>query len=44
MKDRRVSLRQIASEMSISVGAILYDTLNLFKASARWVPRLLTPE
>ena len=39
VKDRRVSVRQIASEMGISVGSvetILHDRLNLFKASVRW--------
>ena len=33
--------------MTISVGSvetILHNRLNFFKASARWVPRLLTPE
>ena len=47
MKDRRVSVQHIASEISIFVGSvetILYDPVNLFKVSAKWVPRLLTSE
>ena len=47
MKDRRVPVRRIASEISISVGyveTILHDRLNLFKGSTRWIPRAITPE
>ena len=47
VKNRRVSVRHIASEMSFSVESvdiILHDRLNFFTGSARWVPRLLTSE
>ena len=46
MKDRRVSIRHIDSEMTISVGSvkiILHNRLNWFKASAGWDSCLLTP-
>ena len=45
MKNRRIPVRHIASEMSISVGSvetIFHDRFNLFKTSTKWVPRLLT--
>ncbi|RUS70844.1 hypothetical protein EGW08_021391 [Elysia chlorotica] len=41
-QDRRITVKQLASETRISVGAvekILHDHLNLNKVSARWVPR-----
>lgn len=47
MADRRVSVRNIAAETQMSVGSvetILHEHLNMSKVSARWVPRLLTPE
>ena len=47
MKDRGVSVRHIASEMSISFGSvetILHHRLNLFKASTRRASRMLTPD
>ena len=44
MKDMRVLLRHIASEMSISVEIILHDRFNLFKTSTRRVPRLRAVE
>ena len=45
MCDRTRSLRDIASEVGISFGAvqsILTDILGMPKVSARWVPKLLT--
>lgn len=47
MNDRRVSVRKIAAETQVSVGSvetILHEHLHMFKVSARWIPRLLTPE
>ncbi|RUS68398.1 hypothetical protein EGW08_023840 [Elysia chlorotica] len=41
-QDRRITVKQLASETRISVGSvekILHDHLNLNKVSARWVPR-----
>ena len=38
MEDRRVAVRHIAAEMSMSVGSVettLHDGLNMFKASTR---------
>ncbi|RUS78555.1 hypothetical protein EGW08_013698 [Elysia chlorotica] len=46
-QDRRITVKQFASETRISVGSvekILHDHLNLNKVSARWVPRLLTAD
>ena len=46
-EDRRITVKQLASESRISVGSvekILHDHLNLNKVSARWVPRLLTAD
>ena len=46
-RDRRITVKQLASETRISVGSvekILHDPLNLNKVSARWVPRLLTAD
>ncbi|RUS86550.1 hypothetical protein EGW08_005689 [Elysia chlorotica] len=46
-QDRRITVKQLASETRISVGSvekILHDHLNLNKVSARWVPRLLTAD
>ncbi|RUS74667.1 hypothetical protein EGW08_017573 [Elysia chlorotica] len=40
-QDRRITVKQLASETRISVGSvekILHDHLNLNKVSARWVP------
>ena len=45
LQDRRVTVREISSQLSISVGSteeIIHDYLGLNKISARWVPRLLT--
>ena len=47
MKDRRVSVRHIAAAMDLSVGSvetIIHERLHMSKVSARWVPRMLTPE
>ena len=47
MYDRRQNLRDIASEVGISFGAvqsILPDILGMSKVSARWVPRMLTED
>ena len=47
MCDRRRNLRDIASEVGISFGAvqsILTDILGMSKVSARWVPRMLTED
>ena len=47
MDNRRISVRYIASQLGIcngSVVTILHHHLNLSKVSARWVPRMLTPE
>ena len=46
LKDRRVTVEQLAVITKMSVGSIetiLHDHLHMFKVSARWVPRLLTP-
>ena len=46
-EDRRITVKQLASETRISVGSvekILHDHLNLNKVSAPWVPRLLTAD
>lgn len=47
MQDRRLSCRQIAERLGVSLeraDKILTKELKLSKVSARWVPRLLTPE
>lgn len=47
MQDRRISCRQIAERLGISLERadnILTNELGFAKVSARWVPRLLTPE
>lgn len=47
MKDRRMTIRHLAETLKISVGtiqAILTTDLELHKVSARWVPRMLTPD
>jgi len=46
MGDRRLTISQIASDVGISrerVEHILHNELGMSKVSARWVPRLLTP-
>lgn len=45
--DRRITVRKLSEEVGISVGsveAIVHNELKYKKVSARWVPRLLTPE
>jgi len=47
LADRRLKLKEIAEAADISYGAtwnILHEELGMKKLSARWVPRLLTPE
>ena len=47
MGDRRVTVNQIATSVGISrerVENILHNELGMSKVSARWVPRLLTPD
>lgn len=47
MENRRVSVGWLAAQVGISrgsIGTILHDHLALSKVSARWVPRMLTPE
>ncbi|XP_076037348.1 histone-lysine N-methyltransferase SETMAR-like [Oratosquilla oratoria] len=47
MEDRRLSSRQIATRMGISQERavnILTNELGMSKVSARWVPRLFTPD
>lgn len=47
MKDRRLTLHYIAKEVGIAestVHRILTEDLGMTKVSARWVPRLLTPD
>ena len=46
LTDRRLKVREIAETVGISkdcVGHILHEILGMRKLSARWVPRLLTP-
>ncbi len=46
-EDRRITVRELAQRLNISVGsafAILHDDLHMRRVSCRWVPRLLTPE
>lgn len=45
--DRRIKIKEIEREVSISRGSIvsiLHDALGLSKVCARWIPRLLTNE
>lgn len=45
LRDRRIKLWQIATEMGISkerVGNIVHDVLGMSKVSARWVPKMLS--
>ena len=47
MDDRRITVNQVASSVGISrerVENILHNELGMSKVSARWVPRLLTPD
>ncbi|XP_062574449.1 F-box/LRR-repeat protein 4-like [Saccostrea cucullata] len=47
IKDRRVTIREIANDLSMSYGTvqeILTSKLNMRRVCARWVPRLLLPE
>ena len=47
MEDRHITVREVAETLGISVGSvssILQDQLNMKKCSAKWVPRILTPE
>ncbi|XP_029167068.1 uncharacterized protein LOC114937661 [Nylanderia fulva] len=47
LADRRLKVREIAETVGISkdrVGYILHEILGMKKLSARWVPRLLTPD
>jgi histone-lysine N-methyltransferase SETMAR len=47
MEDRRVKIRYIAEILGIGYGTvqrILKDKLDMNKLSARWVPRMLTPD
>jgi len=45
--DRRVTVREIANELSLNVGSvetIIHERLKFSKVSARWVPKQLTDE
>ncbi|XP_072042946.1 histone-lysine N-methyltransferase SETMAR-like [Amphiura filiformis] len=47
LKDRHLTTQQIANKMRISYGSVksvLNDTLGMSKLSARWVPRIRTPD
>jgi len=47
LADRRLKIREIAETVGMSiyrVGHILHETLGMKKLSARWVPRLLSPD
>lgn len=47
LADRRLKVREIAKTVGIAEGTvhhILHEELGMRKLSARWVPRLLTPE
>ncbi|KAL7632954.1 UNVERIFIED_CONTAM: hypothetical protein RMT77_016664 [Armadillidium vulgare] len=47
LADRRLKVREIAETVGISkdrVDHILHEVLGMRKLSARWVPRLLTPD
>lgn len=46
-EDRRITVRELAATLDISVGSafsILHDDLAMRRVSCRWIPRLLTPE
>ena len=46
LEDRRITVKQLAAITKMSVGSIetiLHDHLHMSKVSARWVPRILTP-
>ena len=46
LEDWRITVKQLAAITKMSVGSIetiLHDHLHMSKVSARWVPRLLTP-
>ena len=46
LEDRRITIRQIAQEVTIRTGSvetIFHNHLNMHKVSARWIPWLLTP-
>ena len=46
LEDWRVTVKQLAAITKMSVGSIetiLHDHLNMSKVSARWAPRILTP-
>jgi len=47
LADRRLKIREKAKTVGMSkdcVGHILHEILGMRKLSARWVPRLLTPD
>ena len=47
LEDRRLTIRELEEQTGLSHGSvvsILHDYLNMTKVSARWIPRLLTPE
>jgi len=47
LADRRLKIREIAETVGVlkdRVGHILHEILGMRKLSARWVPRLLTPD
>ena len=47
LDDKQVTFEQIANTMNISTGSVhrvLSDIFGMSKLSARWVPRMLTPE
>ena len=47
LEDKRLSIQQKADKMGISYGSVqgvLVDTLGMSKLSAKWVPRMLTPD
>jgi len=47
LADRQLKVRELAETVGISkdrVGHILHEILGMRKLSARWVPRLLTPD
>ena len=47
LDNRRINVREVSEELGISIGSvenIIHNELKFSKVSARWVPRLLTPE
>jgi histone-lysine N-methyltransferase SETMAR len=47
LANRRITVLELSQEVGISVGSveeILHNELKVSKVSARWVPRLLSPE